>query len=313
MGIKMGVALDSAGNEWGAETYVKGMGTPPLKCKFCLALVTHNASYPRERDEKSHIVQAYFRLLPGASHAFDCSFAVQKKIEKIAKESKELFESVSEGQYRLRLVIIKDELTKSVVARKPGQVSSRTRTGTAYSKSSGKLPAYINSAKRVLLIRAMCDDDEEISTYLQLVFEGNTIVPWARFYFETECHGEAFSVIRDNTVTHPLALHGKVTSKRIGVGKYRNRNVINLQKSAYRQNPEDLNNGVGYEVSIWSDDANWFNSIEKDDEVIVLALWNVDAGVANTVTGRRFNTYTTHKILTNLVLMSQIAKVPLLK
>lgn len=61
MGIKMGVALDSAGREWHADTYVKGQGLEPLRCERCPTPVAHRDAHTRERDDRSIYVPAYFR------------------------------------------------------------------------------------------------------------------------------------------------------------------------------------------------------------------------------------------------------------
>jgi hypothetical protein len=61
MGIKMGVALDSAGREWRADTYVKGQGLEPLRYERCPTPVAHQAAHTRERDDRSIYVPAYFR------------------------------------------------------------------------------------------------------------------------------------------------------------------------------------------------------------------------------------------------------------
>ena len=110
MGVKMGWAFDCAGNEWAADSYHKGLGASPLKCKFCPASVTHNPSHSRDLDEKSILVPAYFKLLPGERHSPDCRFAVQEEVTKIVRESKDLFESIRDGEYRLRLAMIRDAL-----------------------------------------------------------------------------------------------------------------------------------------------------------------------------------------------------------
>ncbi|HJW53984.1 MAG TPA: hypothetical protein VJ577_01800 [Burkholderiaceae bacterium] len=202
MGIKMGKAIDSAGVEWIAEHYAKGKGKEPLRCVHCPVQITHQSAHTRERDDKPVLVPAYFRLLPGGRHADGCKHAVSDEIKAIASESKDLFESVRDGQYRLRLVMIRDALTG--LSKKPSNGSNGNqdgRTSKTYERSRSKLPAYINSAKRVLQLRALCDADDEIAAHLELVFEGNTIVPWSQFYFETERYLEAFHNVTRNTRT----------------------------------------------------------------------------------------------------------------
>jgi len=314
MGVKMGFAFDSTGHKWAAHTYHKGLGTDPLKCEFCPALVTHNPSHTRDLDEKSILVPAYFKLLAGERHSPDCTFAVQEEVTKIVRESKDLFESIRDGEYRLRLAMIKDTLIKMSFkplqdeGQKQGQEKDRVQT--TYVKAAGKLPGYINSAKRVLKLRALCDDDTEISKHLELVFEGNTVIHWPQFYFEATRHLEAFNTIVRNTIQHPIALHGYVDSKRIGVGR-NGASVLNLQKDRYQQDTENAENGIGVEVSVWAKDATWFSEIDEGDEIVVLGLWNA-ARRTPTIAKKngRYKTFTTNKLSVSLVLTAQVAKVP---
>lgn len=316
MGVKMGFAMDKAGTEWTANAYQKGMGVPPLKCKFCPALVAHNPSHSRDLDEKSILVPAYFKLLPGGSHAHDCAFAVKEEVVKIVKQSKDLFESIRDGEYRLRLAMIKEAfagLPSSKAqdeGRGKGAAEPGNRTGTTYIKGAGKLPGYINSAKRVLQLRALCEDDSEIAKHIELVFEGNTVVHWPQFYFETSRHYEAFNTIARNTVQHPIALHGYVSSKRVGVGKS-GQSVLNLLKDRYQPDQSNPENGIGVEVSVWSKDAGWFAGIEEGDEIVVLGLWSAAARLPEPAKKNgRYSTYTTNRLSVNLVLMAQMIKLP---
>lgn len=308
----MGVATDSAGAEWHADTYTKGKGREPLKCKYCSAHVTHHSAHVREYEDKSILVPAYFRLLPNGRHAYGCRHAVEQEIKTIAKESEDIFESVRDGQYRLRLMMIKEALDGA--GSKPKSNSNKGQLGKVskvYEHSRNKLPAYINSAKRVLQLRALCDGNDEIAEHLELVFEGNTVVPWPQFYFETEHHLDAYHAILHNTVQHPIAIHGTVKSKKPVDGKYGPTNVLNLIKPRYLTNPDDPDNGIGIEVSIWAKNADWFNGLEENTEVVILGLWKAKPGISSPAQKvGKFKTFTTHKLNTTLMLMAQIARIP---
>lgn len=312
MGIKMGSAFDSAGVEWSAENYLKGKGKEPLHCIYCPVQITHQNSHTRERDDKPIFVPAYFRLLPGGRHADGCKHAVREEIKTIADESKDLFESVRDGQYRLRLVVIRDTLAE--LGKKPsnGGGEPRSRNGKIYERSSGKLPGYINSAKRVLQLRALCDSDDEIATHLELIFEGSTVVPWSQFYFETERHLEAYYNLTRNTVQYPIALHGTVKSKRPVKGKNGPTNVLNLAKPKYIASVDNPEIGVGVEASVWCEDADWFSGLNEGDEVVVLGMWKGKAGEPSNSSKPdqyRYKTFTTHKLTVWPVLVAQIARV----
>lgn len=312
MGIKMSTAFDADGNEWQADDYVKGKGREPLRCRYCPTGVTHQSAYSCERHNKSVKVPAYFRLLKNGEHADNCPHAVENNIKKLVTESDGLIESLRQGKYRLRLMMIADALNP---AQKPATSSSggRSRAGGAtYQRKSGKLPAYINSAKKVLLLRAACDDDESMAQYLELVFEGNTVVPWSSFYFEAERYMEAYRAVSLQTVKHPIALHGVVKSKRSVVVKGRAKNVINLHIPKYTDDAEDESHGISVEPSIWTDHADWFDGIEKDSEVVVLGVWKAKRGeseIPKEPDKYRHSAFTKHALSLTLLLKPQIAPV----
>jgi len=106
-------------------------------------------------------------------------------------------------------------------------------------------------------LRALCDSDDEIAAHLELVFEGSTVVPWSQFYFETECHLDAYRNLARNTVQHPIALHGTVKSKRPVAGKNGPTNVLNLAKPKYVADTDNPEMGIGVEASVWCEEADW--------------------------------------------------------
>jgi len=312
MGIKMAVALDADGNEWQADDYVKGKGREPLRCKHCPTGVTHQSAYSCERHNKSIKVPAYFRLLQNGEHADNCPHAVEQNVKKLVTQSDGLIESLRNGKYRLRLMMVADALKlpqKPTPAQSGGGIHP---SGTVYQRKSGSLPAYINSAKKVLLLRAACDDNDSISQYLELVFEGNTVVPWSSFYFETERYMEAFRSVSLQTVKHPIALHGVVKSKRSPVIDGRSTNVINLYVPKYTVDAVDETHGVSVEASVWADHAEWFEGVEEETEIVVLGVWKAKTGkrLSTSEPGkRRFSALTTHKLSLTLSLKAQIAHV----
>ncbi|KFG95533.1 hypothetical protein GQ56_0119830 [Burkholderia paludis] len=312
MGIKMSTAFDADGNEWQADDYVKGKGREPLLCRHCPTGVTHQSAYSCERHNKSVKVPAYFRLLKNGEHADNCPHAVENNIKKLVTESDGLIESLRQGKYRLRLMMIADALKP---AQKPATSNSGGRSragGTTYQRKSGKLPAYINSAKKVLLLRAACDDDESMAQYLELVFEGNTVVPWSSFYFEAERYLEAYRAVSLQTVKHPIALHGVVKSKRSPIIDGRPTNVINLHIPKYAVDADDAEHGISVEPSIWTDNADWFEGIEEDSEVVVLGVWKTKPGKREQAGEQgkyRFSDFTKHKLNLTLSLKAQIAPV----
>ncbi|KWO50062.1 hypothetical protein [Burkholderia territorii] len=313
MGIRMATALDAHGQEWEAETYSKGKGVEPLRCLNCSAGVTFQSAYTCERHNKSIKVDAYFRLLKEHEHADSCPHAIEGKIKKLVTPSEGLIEALQEGKYRLRLMMIAEALSAAGKPATSSPAGAARRGGAVYQRKSGKLPAYINSAKNVLLLRAACDDDQNIAEYLELVFEGNTVVPWSSFYFEAERYMEAYRAVSLQTVKHPIALHGVVESKRSPIVNGRSKGVINLHIPKYGDDAEDESHGISVEPSIWTDHVDWFDGIEEDMEVVVLGVWKAKPGQreeSKAPDKYRHSAFTKHKLNLTLSLKAQIAKVP---
>lgn len=308
MGIKMDHAFDQNGDRWEADTYTKGTGAEPLQCK-CGTPVAHNPPYTREMYDKSVSVQGYFRLYPKGAHAANCRFGVDEEINDIASTSEDLIESIQHNRYRMRLVMIKEAL-ETGGRNFADDGGTRATAGRTYTHNPNLLPAYINSAKRALKLRALCDNDQDIEQHLELVFEGNVKVAWNQFYFETERHAEAYYAVSHNTVQHPIAIQGAVSSVRTEIRGDKSKNVINLQMNKFRVDPEDSENGVGLEVSIWAKDPAWLKGIEKDDEIVVLGMWKPSSTAPEKSPREgRFKTLTKRRLTLNLVLKAQVSKI----
>ncbi|UEB97867.1 hypothetical protein LIS66_09980 [Pseudomonas sp. HN2] len=308
MGIKMDHAFDQNGDRWEADTYTKGTGAEPLQCQ-CGTPVAHNPPYTKEMYDKPVFVQGYFRLYPKGAHAANCRFGVDEEINEIASTSEDLIESIQHNRYRMRLVMIKEALEKA--GRPSGNDGgARATAGRTYTHNPGLLPAYINSAKRALKLRALCDNDQDIEQHLELVFEGNVKVAWNQFYFETERHAEAYYAVSHNTVQHPIAIQGAVSSVRTEIRGEKSKNVINLQMNKFRADPDDSENGIGLEVSIRAKDPAWIKGIEKDDEIVVLGMWKHSSTAPEKSPRQgRFKTLAKRRLTLNLVLKAQVSKI----
>lgn len=308
MGIKMDHAFDQNGDRWEAATYTKGTGAEPLQCK-CGTPVTHNPPYSREMYDKSVFVQGYFRLYPKGAHAANCRFGVDEEINEIASTSEDLIESIQHNRYRMRLVMIKEALEKGG-RNFEDDGGTRATAGRTYTHNPNLLPAYINSAKRALKLRALCDKDQDIEQHLELVFEGNVKVAWNQFYFEPERHAEAYYAVSHNAVQHPIAIQGAVSSVRTEIRGDKTKNVINLQMNKFRVDPDDSENGIGLEVSIWARDPAWLKGINKDDEVVVLGMWKHSTTAPEKAPREgRFKTLTKRRLTLTLVLKAQVSKI----
>jgi hypothetical protein len=313
MGIKMSKALDSAGTEWSADRYAKGKGVEPLHCPYCHVQVTHQSAHQQERYDKPVLRPAYFRLLPGRRHEDDCKHAVDAAIKTIANESHDIFETIRDGRYRLRLVMVRDALAD--LGKKPSRTEGEQggRAGKIYERSPSKLAGYVNSATRVLKVRALCDADDEMAEHLELVFEGNIVVPWSQVYFETERYLDAYHNLTRNTVEYPIALHGTVKSKY----PRRDKNghpvtVLNLAKPKCIRDPDNPDIGISVEASVWCRNADWLADIDVDDEIVVFGMWTLTASAEKppkVPNKYPYKLFRTHKLAIWPVVMAQIARV----
>lgn len=142
-----------------------------------------------------------------------CDYGVDKEIEKIAKSSEDLIQSIQHDKYRLRLIMIREALAGN--AGKPRQGDGERRPGGhRYTSNPGLLPAYVNSANRALKLRALCASNEEMEQHLELVFEGDLTVSSDQFYVEQERHRHSYHGVSQNTLQHPIATKGRIKSVR---------------------------------------------------------------------------------------------------
>lgn len=309
-GIKMTHAYDKKGVKWAADTYAKGMGTAPLKCERCDATVIHVNSFTRDCYDNPSKVRAFFRLQANGAHGPSCRFGVDKQIVELASTSDGLVESVQKNRFRMRLVAVTEEL--KATAKRPKENDGGERTPTAsrtYTPSSNRLSSYINTAQRVLRLRAMCDEDADIEEHLELVFAGNT-VGWNQFYFEHARQMEAHYAVSKSSTQYPIAIHGRVGKIKRGVKDDPTLNVMNLERLKVTQDPNEPTNGISLEVGVWAAKASWFDGLSENDEVIIFGLWKAPPPAQSKATKAGFfKTFTNRRLTLTLALKSQIAKV----
>lgn len=310
-GIKMTHAFDRNGIKWAAADYAKGMGAEPLNCELCDAPVSHVGSFTRDGYDQSSRVSAFFRLHANGEHGPNCRFGVHKQIVELARTSNGLIESVKKNLFRMRLVAVTEELKASAERPKEDDGDEKTATSSKrYASSSNRLSAYINTAQRVLKLRALCDEDDEIEQHLELVFAGNTPVSWKEFYFEHARQMAAHYTVSQNTTQYPIAIQGRVGRIAPAIKGDPTRNALNLQKLKVTQDPNEPSNGISLEVSVWAAKASWFNGLSEGDEVVVFGLWKAPAPVQSKSTKEGFfKTYTNRRLTLTLAVKSQIAKI----
>ena len=310
-GIKMTHAFDRKGVKWAADDYSKGMGEEPLNCERCDATVSHVGSFTRNCYDNPSKVGAFFRLHANGMHAPNCRFGVDKQIVELASTSDGLVESIQKNRFRMRLVAVTEELKAS--ARRPKEDDGGERLPTAsksYAPTSNRLSSYINTAQRVLRLRAMCDEDDDIEQHLELVFAGNT-VSWNQFYFEHARQMEAhYAVSQRARVSTPSPSKGGVAKIKRGVKDDPKLNVLNFERLRVTQDPNEPTNGISLEVSVWAAKENWFDGLSENDEVIIFGLWKTPPPAQTKATKEGFfKTFTNRRLTLTLAVKSQIAKV----
>ncbi|MES3710369.1 hypothetical protein QC590_19315 [Pseudomonas putida] len=310
-GIKMTHAFDRNGIEWAADDYAKGLGAEPLNCHRCNATVIHVGSFMRDCYDQPSRVGAFFRLQANGEHGPNCRFGVQRQILELAATSDGLVESVQKNRFRMRLVAVTEELKAR--AKRPTDDEDGQKTPNAskgYTSTANRLTTYLNTAQRVLKLRALCDEDHEIEEHLELVFAGSNPIAWSEFYFDHARQVAAHHTISQNTTQYPIAIHGRVGKITLGIKDDPTRNVLNLQKLKSTQDPMDASNGISLEVSVWAAKASWFNGLNEGDEVIAFGLWKAPTPTQNKATkDGLFKTYTNRRLTLTLAVKSQIAKI----
>ena len=244
----------------------------PLHCLYCDAEVVLVHGHARQVGETTVKVQSFFRLNVGHEHAPECRFNTVGQIEIIARASDgNLIAALENNRYELRLLSLRnvlDELRKL----SPHQINALDDVGGSpkekiYVAAETKLGAYINSAKRVLQVRAACESHVEIEKALTLVFDG-VRVPWRDFYFDDMDYFRCYQQHRMATVEIPLAIQGIVLSIVPVKNSY---SVMNLVKPFRESNSSNARDVV--QVSIWSKDPNAFADYQEGQAVVAFGMW----------------------------------------
>lgn len=310
-GIRMSYAFDRNGIKWAADNYSKGKGAEPLNCEKCDATVSHVPSFTKNHYDKPSTVRAFFRLLAHGEHGPDCRFGVDKQVVELARTSEGLIESVQKNRYRMRLVAVKEAL--KAIAKQPKDDDDQEKPSTTskrYAPSPGQLAAYINTAQRVLKLRALCDEDDQIEEHLELVFAKDKVVTWNEFYFEHSRQMAAYFTVLHTATQYPIAIQGRVAKITLGIKDDPTSNVLNLRKLRATEDPKEPTNGISLQVSLWSANATWFEGLKEDDEVIVFGLWRTPDHILTKATKPgAFKTYTNRRLTMTMAVKSQITKI----
>lgn len=247
----------------------------PLKCEFCDAKVTFVNGHTRNVGDDIVSVDPFFRLVNNNSHSGNCKYNISGQISVIARESEgDIIVAIEKNKFELRLLAVKKTLEQlRSLADQKNKTDTATHNSTKekeYISSKSKLGAYINSAKRVLKVRAVCEEDFEIASTLKLVFDGAR-VPWTDFYFEDDDYFRCYQQVRKATVDIPIALNGSIKDIKTVLVNGKNFAVLDLVQPFRKANTPDTREVVC--ASVWSHELNAFSDYKKGQQIIAFGMW----------------------------------------
>lgn len=276
MASKMPAAVDDSNRSITVSVAESSDYTPPLKCEFCDAQVSFVNGFTREVGDSIVYVNPFFRLRTGYVHGPACKYNVEGQLKVIARESEgDVLVQTNAGKFEVRLLAVRKairELQGLEREKKKGNLGEKSEAkAKKYVKAGSRLGSYINSAMRVLKVRALCEDSAELENMLELVFDGVRL-PWRDFYFEDENYFRCYSSLVKATVKVPIAICGVVESNKVIHGNGGDFSVIDLVGPYRKTDTVDVLDAVN--VSIWSPDLDVFKGYKADDRVLAFGLWD---------------------------------------
>lgn len=245
-----------------------------LCCEFCEATILFVNSFTRQVGEDIVAVEPFFRLHGGHKHSETCQYNVLSQISVIAKESdSDVIAAIEGNRYELRLLAVKKAIEQLQELAKKKKNPDSEISGIpekVYIEAEKRLGAYINSAKRVLKVRAVCLEHPEIENVLQLVFDGVRL-PWSDFYFEDADYFKCFSQVSQSTVQVPVAIKGMVKKNHV-IKVHGEQFAVLDMISPYRNTGRaDVKDAACF--SIWSPDLDAFNAYKEGKAFLAFGLW----------------------------------------
>lgn len=272
MASKMLAALDEKDSLITVSMAEQGKYSDLLKCEFCNIPVEFVKAFTRKMGEDTIAVKPFFRRKRKQDHSETCRYNIPGQIKIIAEKSEHgLFAAIQGNRYELRLLAVQQLLEElGELEHKKRNLYSEAIQGTGekvYVEAAKRLTSYVNSAQRVLKLRAACEDHSEIEDALHLVFDGIHL-RWGDFYFEHEDYFECFSKVKA-TVGVPIAVRGIIKNK--NVVKNSKLAVINLVEKKRKTDQDDVLDCACF--SIWSNDLSAFQDYEKGREILAFGIW----------------------------------------
>ncbi|PUA30205.1 MAG: hypothetical protein B0W54_06750 [Cellvibrio sp. 79] len=277
MGIKMSAAIDANGNLINIAKAEQGRFIKPLHCETCSAGISFVDGFNRQIGDEIISVDPYFRLQRDNQHSPGCKYNVEGQIKVIARTSEpDIFNQIKNNQFELRLVAVKKAISdlKELAQKEANDKETKSGTGARekkYIDAEERLTGYINSAMRVLKVRAICEDHTEIQNVLELVFDG-TRLAWKDFFFDDSNYFQCYRNITRATIKTPIAIQGTIKDIRNIAGKNGPLAVINLIAPTRKTDSEHILDSA--KCSIWTNNPDRFNAYKSGDQIIAFGMWD---------------------------------------
>ncbi len=187
-----------------------------LLCKTatCRTPVSFTLEHNKKYKDETITVSRYFRLRTNNSpHVESCQYNTAGQIAIIARESEDdVFKAFEEGKHNFRLNVIAEALRYIQENEAPGSDVNKDKKPANPNKkyiNSGKLDNYLSTMKKIMMLRAMVENSNDIKSSITLEYR-NKKIKWSNFYYEPEHFHKAFSYLNTGQVEHPLCLEGEI-------------------------------------------------------------------------------------------------------
>ncbi|MBR7791685.1 hypothetical protein KDM87_03690 [Undibacterium sp. FT147W] len=278
MGVKMSKARDASGNDVSLE---QAQFNPRAfrQCANCSSEVVYNAGSNPERNGRSVVVPHYFKLKKNVVHQDTCTFNVLGQVKTIAaaESTPEFIGQFNNGVYELRLLLPEENDKKREVDSKLSEGADATEARPVTEKkyvSVGRLNAYLNTAARVMKLRAFCEENSEIENHLILKF-GTSKVFWKDFFFEIADYKRLYRILGKMTDPYPVAVSGKIDKITRLESKYQNGSpyywLISLDQPYEKPDENGVVNKTSMAITVY--DERFLDGLKVDDDVVVFGVW----------------------------------------
>ncbi len=200
------------------------------------------------------------------NHVDSCRYNTIGQVKIIARESEGLIQSISAEGYEFRLHLLSKALNNiSSISSDifEGDLTSN-KIGTVYKRDTGKLSAYLSTAKKILILRSEMDEHEDLSKHVIISYNGKKIY-WSNFYFETEDYSKCFYRLQNHQ--HPVCTYGEVKKIFPPDGNVRFTKV-QLKALTESQNDEQIITVVRLYVK----NAQWIDGLGENMKVLAFGF-----------------------------------------